>query len=462
MPELLPLDDSLLGSLLVAVAGLGILLLLGVLLRAFIPVLRKFFIPGALLGGLVGLLLGPYALGWVPESITTTWSGIAGILITVVFAPMLMGERLPKMREAAKEAAPHVFYSYFSSFAVIAVPALLTFFLFTPLFGTTPIFSTIFEVSWPGGHGTAAGMEEAYTALGWADGSALALGSATAGLVFGIVAGMVMINIAARKGQLANYSGGSSDAASDILPEDEATIESTGRLQRASLDNLAFHFSLIAVAVLLGFAMKHVVDMVITGVPLFPLAMIGGLLVHLVIVRTPAQKLVDKATLNSIAGVALDFLVVSAVASLSLPVLLENWQALVVTLVVMAVLSVAIFYWIGPRIFGKDWVENSIVNFGAMTGVVSIGLVLLRAADPHFKTGAFRGFALRAPFASPLVGGGLITAMFPIAVANWGNLGVGIGCVVLCLLLLGLAKVTGIWKSPATRDADRQRSGAVG
>lgn len=161
--------------------------------------------------------------------------------------------------------------------------------------------------------------------------------------------------------------------------------------------------------------MKHVVDMVITGVPLFPLAMIGGLLVHLVIVRTPAQKLVDKATLNSIAGVALDFLVVSAVASLSLPVLLENWQALVITLVVMAVLSVAIFYWIGPRIFGKDWVENSIVNFGAMTGVVSIGLVLLRAADPHFKTGAFRGFALRAPCASPFVGGGLITAVFPIA-----------------------------------------------
>lgn len=456
MPELLPLDGNLLSSLLVAVAGLGILLLLGVLLRALVPVLRRFFIPAALLGGLVGLLLGPYALGWIPESITTTWSGIAGILITIVFAPMLMGERLPKLSDAAKEAAPHVFYSYFSSFAVVAVPALLTFFLFTPLFGTTPIFSTIFEVSWPGGHGTAAGMQEAYSALGWADGSSVALGSATAGLVFGIVAGMVMINIAARKGQLANYSGGTSKAASDILPEDEAMVESTGRLQRASLDNLAFHLSLIAVAVLLGYGLKHFVDMVVTGVPLFPLAMIGGLIVHIVVVRTPAQKLVDKATLNSIAGVALDFLVVSAVASLSLPVLFENWQALVITLIAMAILSVAIFYWIGPRIFGKDWVENSIVNFGAMTGVVSIGLVLLRAADPNFKTGAFRGFALRAPFASPFVGGGLITAMFPIAVANWGNLGVGIGCVVLCLLLLGLAKVTGIWKSPAARDAERR------
>ncbi|WP_434175881.1 sodium/glutamate symporter [Brachybacterium conglomeratum] len=452
MPDLQPIDGDALESLMLAVAGLGVLLLLGVLLRAVVPVLRRFFIPAALVGGVIGLMFGPYALDVIPDSITSTWSGIAGILITVVFAPMLMGERLPKVKDAAKEAAPHVFYSYFSSFATVAVPALLTVFLFTPLFGTTPLFSTIFEVSWPGGHGTAAGMEEAYTALGWADGSSVALGSATAGLIFGIVAGMIMINIAARKGQLANYTGGSAKAASDVLPESEAHVESRGRLQRASLDNLAFHASLVAVAIIIGFVLKHFVDMVITGVPLFPLAMIGGLVVHLVIVRTPAQELVDKATLNSIAGVALDFLVVSAVASLSLPVLIANWQALTITLVAMAILSVAIFYWIGPRIFGKDWVENSIVNFGAMTGVVSIGLVLLRAADPNFKTGAFRGFALRAPFASPFVGGGLVTAMFPIAVANWGNLAVGIGCAVLCMLLIGVAMATGIWKRPGARE----------
>lgn len=453
MPDLQPIDGDALESLMLAVTGLGVLLLLGVLLRAVVPVLRRFFIPAALIGGVIGLMFGPYALDVVPASITSTWSGIAGILITVVFAPMLMGERLPKVKDAAKEAAPHVFYSYFSSFATVAVPALLTASLFTPLFGTTPLFSTIFEVSWPGGHGTAAGMEEAYTALGWADGSSVALGSATAGLIFGIVAGMIMINIAARKGQLANYTGGSTKAPSDVLPESEAHVESRGRLQRASLDNLAFHVSLVAVAIIIGFVLKHFVDMVITGVPLFPLAMIGGLVVHLVIVRTPAQELVDKATLNSIAGVALDFLVVSAVASLSLPVLLANWQALTITLVAMAILSVAIFYWIGPRIFGKDWVENSIVNFGAMTGVVSIGLVLLRAADPNFKTGAFRGFALRAPFASPFVGGGLVTAMFPIAVASWGNLAVGIGCAVLCMLLIGIAMATGIWKRPAAREA---------
>lgn len=230
MPDLTPVDGDMLGSLLVSVSALGVLLLVGVLLRALIPPLRRLFIPAALLGGIVGLILGPHALGLAPEGMVTTWSGLAGLLITIVFAPMLLGADLPSPKDAAREAAPHVFYSFFSSFALVAVPALLTFFLFTPLFGTTPLFSTIFEVSWPGGHGTAAGMEEAYNALGWQDGSSLALGSATAGLVFGIVAGMVMINIAARKGHLANYSGGVAQVSSDIAPEEEARVEATGRL----------------------------------------------------------------------------------------------------------------------------------------------------------------------------------------------------------------------------------------
>ncbi|WP_072314637.1 sodium/glutamate symporter [Agrococcus sp. Marseille-P2731] len=462
MPDLVAIDSGALGSLLIAVSLLGVLLLAGVLLRALIPALRRYFIPAALIGGIIGLILGPHATGVVPEEVSGTWSALAGILITIVFAPMLLGENLPKAREAVKEAAPHVFYSYFSSFAVIAVPALLTFLVFTPLFGTNALFSTIFEVSWPGGHGTAAGMEEAYSALGWAEGSSLGLGSATAGLVFGIVGGMVLINIAVRRGQLLNAGGGAKGTTTDILPIAEARVESQGRLNRASLDNLAFHFALIAVAVLLGYGLKILVDMVITGVPLFPLAMIGGLIVHLIIKRTPAYALVDKATLNAITGIALDFLVVAAVAALSLPVLLDNWQALLISLIIVAAMSVAIFYWIGPRIFAKDWVENSIVNFGAMTGVVSVGLVLLRAADPNLKTGAFRGFALRAPFASPFVGGGLLTALFPVAVANWGNLWVGVGCVVICAALILLAKVTGVWKSPRKRAAELQATSALG
>lgn len=435
MPDITEIDGSMLNSLLLSISALGVLLLVGVLLRLFVPFLRSFFIPAALIGGLIGLALGPHAAGVVPEDMNATWGGLAGILIAIVFAPMLLGQELPGMKQAAKEAGPHIFYSYFSSFAIVAAPALLTFFIFQPFFNTNALFSTLFEVSWPGGHGTAAGMEESYRELGWAEGSSLGLGAATFGLVFGIVAGMILLNIAARRGQLNNYASVTQLSRTDILARSEATSESSSRLQKASLDNLAFHFSLIGIAILIGYALKHFIDMAITGIPLFPLAMIGGVLVHVVVRRTPFYKLIDKSTLNSIAGIALDFLVVAAVASISIPIVLDNWIPLSITMVVVAIISVAIFYVLGPRLFRDHWVENSIVNFGAMTGVVSVGLLLLRAADPDMKTNAYRGFALRAPFSSPFVGGGLITAIFPILVAQNSNLWVGLGCLVLCALM---------------------------
>ncbi len=447
MPEIIALDSGALDSLLFSVGLLGILLLVGFGLRILIPALRRFFIPAALLGGLVGLLLGPHAAGLIPENINSTWGGIAGILIAIVFAPMLLGQELPRAREALKEAAPHVFYSYLTSFLLVAVPALLTFFAFQPLFGTNPLFSTIFEVSWPGGHGTAAGMESAYSALGWSDGSSLGLGGATFALIFGIVSGMIMLNIAARKGQLKSYDPARAGTPSDVLSEQ--SHESRSRLNKASLDNLAFHFSLIGVAVILGYAMKHFVDMAIEGVPLFPLAMIGGVIVHAAIRPTRLYQLVDKPTLNSIAGIAVDFLIVAAVASLSIPVIVQNWVPFTLTMIICAILSVTMFYVVAPRIFREDWVENGIVNYGTMTGVISVGLMLLRTADPNMKTNAYRGFALRAPFASPFVGGGLITALFPIIAAQYGNLWLGLGCLAICAGLVALAIATGLWRKPS-------------
>lgn len=447
MFNLSEVDSEALNSLMLSVGFLGVLLLVGVGLRMVVPVLRRFFIPAALIGGVIGLALGPYGIGLVSEELNSTWAAIPGLLIAVVFAPMLMGQKLPSLKESAQTAAPHIFYAYLSSFAVIAIPALLTFFIFGPYFNVNAMFSGIFEASWPGGHGTAAGMASAYEALGWMNGSSLALGTATFGLLFGIIAGMVMINIAARKGQLALTKGTTRPTdSSDVLTEGESEVNAIGRLKKSSIDNLAFHASIIGLAILVGSILKYFIDKAISGVPLFPLAMIGGLLIQLVINKTPLRALVDKKTLDSIAGLALDFLVVAAVASISIPLIIENWFPLLATTIVVALISLGIFYYVSPRIFKDDWFEHGIINFGAMTGVLSVGLLLLRAADPQLKTDASRAFALRLPFASPFVGGGLITAIFPLMAVQYGNLWLGLGSLLVCVVLTIIARVSGIWQ----------------
>lgn len=451
MPEVLELDTQALNSLLLSMSGLGLLLLAGVLLRMLVPALRRLFLPAALVGGLLGLLLGQYGLGVVPAEMSGTWSSLAGVLISVVFAPMLLGQRIPSLRDTAREASPQIWVSYFSSLVQVAVPALLAVVMLGPVFGTNPLFSTIFEASWSGGHGTAAGMDETWSELGWPEGSSLALFSATVGLVYGVVMGTVLLNIAARRGHLSGSRRSTATAGpeSDILGEPDDGQTTRSRLQTAALSNVAFHASLIAVAILIGYLLKVLVDQVVTGVPLFPLAMIGGLVVQLVVRRTRLDALVDKPTLNSIAGVALDFLVVSAIAALSVPVMLANWAPLTIVMLAMALVSVLLYRYVGPRIFREDWAENSIAQFGAQTGVVAIGLMLLRAADPEMRTNAYRAFALRSPFVSPFIGGGLVTSAFPLIVVHYGNLWLAVGCVVLSVLMVVVARMTGMWRTPS-------------
>ncbi|MGC2976178.1 sodium/glutamate symporter [Brevibacterium sp. FAM 25378] len=371
---------------------------------------------------------------------------------------MLLGQKLPRIKEVAEDAGPHVWMAWFSTAAQVAIPCLLLFLVFEQGTGTNPLFSTIFEASWSGGHGTAAGMEQAWSALGWEEGTSLALGAATISLIFGILMGTILINIGARRGHL-KYLGEKSDAGgSDVLGEEESEGHMVTRLSPQSLSTLGFHFALILVAILIGFGLKTVLDPIITGMPLFPLAMIGGFVVHLAISRTSLYRLVDKSTLDAIAAVFLDFLVVSAVASLSIPVILENWIALTVISLTMAVLSLGIFFFLAPRIFKRDWFENGLVQFGTQTGVVATALLLLRTADPKMRSNGYRGLALSRPFISPFIGGGLVTALFPILVMEYGNLWVGLGCLLFCIVLMPLARAIGLWapsSSAKRQDAER-------
>ncbi|MEV6817549.1 sodium:glutamate symporter [Nocardiopsis dassonvillei] len=435
-------------TLLFAVTVLGLLVLAGVVLRLLIAPLRRLFVPAALIGGVLGAALGPYGAGLLPEGMTGTWAALPGVLITVVFAPMLIGVRIPDPRRSYHLVAPQLLFGYMGDFLMIGVPVLVCAALLMPFWDVNAMFGTVIEVGWPGGHGTAAGMGPVYAELGWADGGALALAAATAGLVFGIVVGMVLINIGARRGHLRHVGADRGEEAPEVLPEEARSSMGRVTLNKDLVDGLAFHGALIAAAVLIGWVLQYFLGLVIPGVPLFPLAMIGGGVVQAVIARTRLGEAVDPGSLRAIQGVALDLLVVSAVASIAVPVVLGNIVPLLVLVAVAALVCVGFFYWAGPRMFRDSWFEHSIVNFGTLTAVASVGLMLLRTADPELRTDAARAYALRAPFFSPIAGGGMLTALLPLIAVNYGPWALGIGALVAAAAVYVLARVLGIWRRP--------------
>lgn len=443
------LTSASLDSLLFSTSLLGLLIFVGVILRLKVKILKKLFIPASLIAGVLGLILGQYGFGIIPKDITATWGALPGRLITVVFAPMLMGMEIPNVRKVWNQIAPQLYFSYIGDFIQIAIPFIISALILEPIWKVNPMFASIVEIGWAGGHGTAGGMIDVYNSLNWPDGGDLGLTSATVGLFMGIVGGMIIINYAVRKGYTSvlktedQIKGGQER---DIIPVSERKANSVGTLNNDIVESFAFHLALVGIAILIGWIIQVLIENYIgIEMPLFPMAMIGGLIVQLIISKTEFNKAVDAKTFHRIQGMALDFLIASAVASISIPVVIKYAVPFMILMVVSAIILVAFFFWAGPRLFKTNWFENAIVNYGFLSGVAAVGLMLLRISDPNMETEAGESFALRTPLFEPLLGGGLITSLLPTFGAKYGSLKTGIAFLILTIIGLILAKVTGFW-----------------
>jgi glutamate:Na+ symporter, ESS family len=135
-----------------------------------------------------------------PTTMVAAWAAMPGILINVVFAALLMGKRLPGLRTIWNHAGPQVCFGQTVAWGQYVVGIGLTMLVLTPVFGLPAAAGALIEVGFEGGHGTAAGMGEAFEAIGWPEGQDLALGLATIGLVGGVVIGTILINWQVRRG----------------------------------------------------------------------------------------------------------------------------------------------------------------------------------------------------------------------------------------------------------------------
>ena len=165
--------------------------------------------------------------------------------------------------------------------------------------------------------------------------------------------------------------------------------------------------------------------------------------------RTKTQGLIDRQIIERIQGTALDFLVVAAVAAIKIPVVVKYAIPLLILMVGGLVLMHVLTIYLAPRIFPDAWFERAIAEYGALCGVLAVGLMLLRVVDPDLKTSAPKAFAFERPFFSPFVGGGLVTAVIPLFVAEMGVLTVIGASVVLAIGLLGVAYINGWMHKPA-------------
>lgn len=178
--------------------------------------------------------------------------------------------------------------------------------------------------------------------------------------------------------------------------------------------------------------------MVAEALPVFPLALLGSLVVRLSLERSGRDRWVSPSIQTLMATVAADLLIASATACLDLSLLAHDWLPLTVLASLGLLWNLAVLLLLAPRLLPDDWFERGIIEFGQATGVAASGLLLLRMADPGDRSDAVQAFSIKQLILQPVLAGGMVTVIAPLAVTQWGLALWTAACGTLVVLWMGV------------------------
>lgn len=388
------------------VVDLGIisaLMLLGKLIRVKVKGIQRFLIPPAVLAGIMGLVLGPEVLGWLPLS--GNLGTYAGILIAFVFAALPFTST-SKAREVAKVKRMWG-YSQGGMLIQWGFGGLLGILILGQIWPLNDSFGITMPAGFCGGHGSAAALGDAFAGFGQDEVLTLAMTSATVGIICSIVIGLIFLRIGTKRG----YSACLTEA--EKLPEELRTgvVEKANRksigegiFSTISVSTLTFNLSVIGLVVLGGYliskGVSHVAPML--ELPVFSCSYIVGILVKLVCDRTKVTEYVCPETSSSLSGMFTDYLVAFGIASIKISVVSQYLVPMLILLFAGLIFTACYIYIAAKYIFKEYWFEKAMFSWGWFTGTMAMGMALLRIADPDSRSHCVDHYAIAYIFIAPV------------------------------------------------------------
>jgi glutamate:Na+ symporter, ESS family len=390
----------------------GLLLLAAFVLRVRIKLFQWLFLPASIIAGFIGLLFGPNGCGWLPLS--DGFDSYPGLLIALIYAALPFASDTADFHALSDCTRRLWSYSVFAVVMQWVVGLLLTLLvlrLFWPDLHTG--FGVLLASGFVGGHGTAAAVGAAFSELGWKQAGTLAMTSATVGILGSIAGGIVWIRWGTRTGRtrfISRFDELPEALRTGLLPQDTRSTSGEETVAANVLDPLMFQCAIVLLGFLCGFYLKALWASIFPTfvLPLFSLSFVAALMIRRLLLRTGLLSLVDQRSIRRISGSLTDLLIVFGIASIQFPVIVQYAVPLAILFTVGFVLCGLIVWLFGPLFLGDDWFEGALFTWGWITGVMAMGMALLRIVDSEHRSRVLDSFALAYLFVIP-VEVGLIT-----------------------------------------------------
>jgi ESS family glutamate:Na+ symporter len=441
--------------------SLAVMLLIGVLLRAKIPFFQRFLIPSCLIGGISGLILINIGVFQVFQLSTSHLETFAYHFFNISFISVgltLNGNQRNTIKKE-KGVLKGPLWMALTQTAMFPLQAVVGGVLVI-IFGLLgiklfPTFGFFAPLGFEEGPGQALSFGKVWEGFGFEYATTIGLTFAAIGFFFSFFVGVPLVNWGIRKGLSTHGSKVlPQDFLVGIIPKNQIT-EPAGKLtfHSGNVDSLAFQAALVGFVYTVTYACVKFIGMIVppdVASILWGFFFIFGLgialIVSWVMSKFNIEHLADSGIQRRITGWSVDFLIVSTVMAIKLAVVWKYIVPISVISICIGVLTTFAVVYLGKRIWAYN-LERTAAVYGAVTGTVSCGLLLLRIVDPEFKTPVAIDIALMNVFSIPGIGLCLVLVNGPV----WWNWGTGwtvlvfLAVMVVALVMLRIFK---LWGSP--------------
>ncbi len=392
---------------------MAVMLLLGMLLRSSIKIFQSFLLPSCFIGGTIGLLLLSLGIINISTDLLETFAYHLFIIsfISLGLTTDFNHNKFNKVISPVKGAL----WIGLASGVIMAMQGIIgaiCVFLFNASgYNLNPVFGFLSPLGFTQGPGQALSVGKVWEEFGFEHAATLGLSFAVFGFAFAFFVGVPLVNWGIRKGYSSQTSKSlSRDILKGILQRDSKK-EPAGGLTTYSgnVDTLAFHAALVGLVYIITFLLMLAIGKLISEdvakslwAFFFFFGIIVALLIKTLIKRIGLGHLLDPGVQRRITGWSVDFLIISTIMAIQVVVVWEYIIPILVIGLASGILTTMAVFYLGRRVWSYSF-ERTMGLYGITTGTASVGLLLLRIADPEFDTPVGLELGIQALFASPFV-----------------------------------------------------------
>jgi ESS family glutamate:Na+ symporter len=398
------------------------LLLLAAGIRRVVQRFRDIVMPDSMVAGVIGLLLGPSLMGWLPFD-TDFLEGVVYHALAIVF--IAIGLQTPVSAKATGNARSMAIGIPLLAMIQGAV-GLIVVLVWASLRGgpVFPGFGLMVPLGFSQGPGQALSLGKAWESMGFADGGQIGLIMAAIGFGWCALVGVPLISWARRRGWTED-KGRDPDAAggADARPAPrELRLPPPGGMEPLSLQLVGIGaVYLLCWLILWGAAQalseKPQLVALIFGFH-FIISGILAMVFRRLLVVIPVPNRLHDGLLGRIAGTTVDVATCAAFCAIQISVLKANLAPILITTTTAGTVTLIVCIWAARRAFPSHPFEHAIVLFGCSTGTMPTGLALLRVLDPELR-GPVATSAVLGATAAIIFGAPLLLVVIPTAVAGY-------------------------------------------